>query len=54
MGGDDSMVSYVKRNWAAKDYTHLSFQGGRELAYALFDALILEKELYDKLEKTPH
>ena len=54
MGGDDSMVNYVKRNWAAKDYTHLSFQGGRELAYALFDALILEKELYDKLEKTPH
>ena len=47
------MVDYVSRNWAAKDYTHLSFQGGRELAYALFDALILEKQLYDTLEKTP-
>ena len=53
MGGENSMVDYVSRNWAAKDYTHLSFQGGRELAYALFDALILEKQLYDTLEKTP-
>ena len=53
MGGENSMVNYVSRNWAAKDYTHLSFQGGRELAYALFDALILEKQLYDTLEKTP-
>jgi len=52
MGGEDGMVDYVKRNWAAKDYTHLSFQGGRELANALYDAIILEKTLYDNLEKT--
>ena len=52
MGGEDGMVNYVKRNWAAKDYTHLSFQGGRELANALYDAIILEKTLYDNLEKT--
>ena len=51
MGGEDSMVGYVKRNWAAKDYTHLSFQGGRELANALYDAIILEKALYENLEK---
>ena len=51
MGGEGSMVHYVERRWASKDYTHLSFRGGRELAASLFDALILEKEFYDKIDK---
>ena len=50
MGGVDAMVRYVDRRWASKDYTHLSFRGGREIATQLFNALILEKELYDKME----
>jgi hypothetical protein len=47
MGGNDSMIKYVKSNWASKDYTHLSFRGGREIANALYDALLNEKGLYD-------
>lgn len=52
MGGEDGMVRFVEKHWASKDYTHLSFRGGREIATALFDALILEKKLYDELEET--
>ena len=52
MGGQNSMVRYVDWRWASKDYTHLSFRGGREIATKLFNALILEKELYDEMEKS--
>lgn len=51
MGGENSMVRYVANNWASKDYTHLSFRGGREIATALMHALRLEKEFYDEAEK---
>jgi hypothetical protein len=51
MGGQNSMVTYVKNNWASKDYTHLSFRGGKELAKALYDAILTEKEMYDGDEK---
>ena len=51
MGGENAMVRYVNRRWASKDYTHLSFRGGKEIASLLFEALIFEKELYDKMEK---
>ncbi|MDR1407966.1 MAG: hypothetical protein LBJ23_07970 [Tannerella sp.] len=51
MGGENSMVRYVKNRWAGKDYTHLSFRGGRQIAAALFDTLMLEKKLYDEVEK---
>jgi hypothetical protein len=51
MGGEDSMVKYVKYNWASKDYTHLSFRGGREVANALYDAIINEKGEYDSDER---
>ncbi|EOS20026.1 MULTISPECIES: hypothetical protein [Parabacteroides] len=51
MGGENSMVRYVENNWASKDYTHLSFRGGREIATALFNALLLEKEFYDEADK---
>ncbi|MDR0572905.1 MAG: hypothetical protein LBG96_02555 [Tannerella sp.] len=51
MGGENSMVKYVNSNWANKDYTHLSFRGGREIANALYDAIITEKSLYDGDER---
>ena len=50
MGGQNSMVKYVKSNWASKDYTHLSFRGGREVANALYDAILTEKVMYDDNE----
>ncbi len=52
MGGQNSMVRYVENNWASKGYTHLSFRGGREIARALMQALLLEKEFYDEADKT--
>jgi hypothetical protein len=51
MGGRNSMVKYVNSNWASKDYTHLSFRGGREIAQALLDAIITEKNIYDGDER---
>lgn len=32
MGGENSMVEFVKQKWAAKDYTHIGYQGGRKIA----------------------
>ncbi len=51
MGGENSMVRFVELNWASKDYTHLSFRGGREIAGALLKALLAEKDFYDEAEK---
>ena len=51
MGGENSMARYVENNWASKDYTHLSFRGGREIASALMKAILKEKEFYDEVEK---
>jgi lysophospholipase L1-like esterase len=47
MGGQGGMVKYVNSGWASKDYTHLNFNGGREIANALYDAIMAEKSLYD-------
>jgi hypothetical protein len=52
MGGENSMVKYVQKGWASKDYTHLGFRGGREIAKSLMKALMLEKDFYDEIEKT--
>ncbi|MDR1403242.1 MAG: hypothetical protein LBJ60_06035 [Tannerellaceae bacterium] len=52
MGGENSMVGFVNKGWASKDYTHLSFRGGREIAKSLISALLIEKEFYDKAEQT--
>jgi lysophospholipase L1-like esterase len=50
MGGENSMPNYVnaKPALAAKDYTHLNFKGGKKIAKRLSDALLYEKEKYDK------
>ena len=50
MGGENSMVRYVENNWASKDYTHLGFRGGREVAKALLEALEAEKVFYEEME----
>jgi hypothetical protein len=50
MGGENSMVKFVEKGWAGKDYTHLTFKGGREIARSFMKALMLEKEFYDGLE----
>ena len=49
MGGTNSMLRWVANGWAAKDYTHLSFSGGRELAKHFVDAFLLEETYYRKL-----
>lgn len=54
MGGENSMVRFVENNWASKDYTHLSFRGGREIAAALLKAVLAEKEFYDEADKTSY
>lgn len=54
MGGENSMVRYVENNWASKDYTHLSFRGGKEIASALLKAIVSEKEFYDEADKMVH
>ena len=51
MGGENSMVRFVERNWASKDYTHLGFRGGKEIAEAFLKALLSEKAFYDEAEK---
>jgi hypothetical protein len=44
------MVRFVDNNWAAKDYTHLSYRGGREISDALVKAVMHEKRFYDKID----
>ena len=37
------MIRFVENNWASKDYTHLSFRGGKEIAYCLVEGNIIRK-----------
>lgn len=39
MGGYNSMVRFVDRNWAAKDYTHIGYRGGKFVAGAFMRAV---------------
>jgi len=50
MGGENSMNKFVKDGNAAKDFTHLSFSGGRVIGNKLFDAVMTEKTRYEKRE----
>lgn len=47
MGGENSMADFVEKGWAAKDYTHLSFGGGRHIAKQLVNALLYLKQSAD-------
>lgn len=44
MGGENSMPEFVDKGWAAKDYTHLSFGGGKYIAKQLVNALLYAKQ----------
>jgi lysophospholipase L1-like esterase len=53
MGGKNSMVEFAqaKPPLAAKDYTHLTFKGGRILASSLVKSLLYGLEKYEKKKK---
>jgi lysophospholipase L1-like esterase len=50
MGGHNSMIQYVKAKpaLASKDYTHLTFKGGKKLAGSLVKSLLFEHEKHSK------
>lgn len=50
MGGENSMVRFVtaKPALAAKDYTHLNFNGGRKLAGSLVKSILYSRERHEK------
>ncbi len=39
MQREGGMAEFVKNGWAAKDYTHINYNGGQRIARALFDAV---------------
>ena len=55
MGGDSTMVNWANMEhhpYANKDYTHLTFYGGRKVADILLGTLLYEKEKYDRKKKS--
>lgn len=52
MGGSGSMVTYANNNWANKDYTHLKFSGGRQLARILTETLLYQKFKHEQRKKS--
>jgi len=51
MGGDSTMIRWAdipKRPLANKDYTHLTFQGGKKVADIFLNTLLYEREKYDR------
>jgi hypothetical protein len=53
MGGENSMVRFVSATpaLAAKDYTHLTFRGGKKLAGHLAGSLLHEVKKYEQQEQ---
>ena len=51
MGGEDSMGLFVKQGWAAKDYTHLSFKGGKRLADVFYNSFLFEEKYYQRIHQ---
>lgn len=49
MGGEDAMVRYTQEGLAAKDYTHMSFKGGKRLAEVFFNSFLFEEQYYQRL-----
>lgn len=48
MGGRESMKALVDKGLAAKDYTHITFAGGRKLAQLVYDGLMEGYENYQR------
>ena len=51
------MTTFVNNGWAGKDYTHINYAGGREIARALYFALLqgaqnYSRMLHDRLEQS--
>ncbi|MBO5330767.1 MAG: hypothetical protein J6A72_00065 [Alistipes sp.] len=40
------MTAFVENGWAGKDYTHINYAGGREIARQLYYALLQGAESY--------
>ena len=51
MGGEDSMGHFVKQGWAANDYTHLSFKGGKRLADVFYNSFLFEEKYYQRIHQ---
>ncbi len=55
MGGDSTMIRWAemdKRPLANKDYTHITFNGGKRVAGILLETLLYEKEKYERRKKS--
>ena len=42
------MTAFVEKGWAGKDYTHINYAGGREIARQLYYALLQGAEAYSE------
>ncbi len=42
------MIEFVAQGWAGKDYTHINYAGGREVARALYHALLQGAERHSR------
>ena len=42
------MTAFVENGWAGKDYTHINYAGGREIARQLYYALLQGAEAYSE------
>ena len=42
------MTAFVEKGWAGKDYTHINYAGGREIARQLYYALLQGAETYSE------
>jgi lysophospholipase L1-like esterase len=53
MGGENSMIKFAQARppLAAKDYTHLTFKGGRRLAGQLVNSILFEDIKYQRRKK---
>ena len=53
MGGEGAMVKFTESDppLGARDYTHLTFKGGKKLAGALAKSLLFEKKKYEGRKK---
>ncbi len=55
MGGDSTMVNWAnipKRPLANKDYTHLTFHGGKKVAEVFLKTILYEREKYERRKKS--
>ncbi len=46
MGGEKSMVKFVQNKWAAKDYTHIGYPGGKFIATQMVSSLLYGYRAY--------